>query len=151
MLLTRRSRHLRSHRGEVSFPGGRIDPGETPAGAALREAFEEVGLDPGAPRVVGELDHLSTVSSRSHIVPVVATLPGRPIVHPASAEVERVLHVPLADLLRPGTYREERWGSPPLDRSDPLLRARRRDRVGGDGPHARAAAGHRPGGGGVTA
>jgi 8-oxo-dGTP pyrophosphatase MutT (NUDIX family) len=117
VLLTRRSRHMRSHRGEVSFPGGRIDPGETPAGAACREAFEEVGLDPGAPRIIGELDHLSTVSSHSHIVPVVATLPGRPIVHPASAEVERVLHVPLADLLRPGTYREERWGSPPFDRS----------------------------------
>lgn len=117
VLLTRRSRYLRSHRGEVSFPGGRMEPGETPAQAACREAFEEVGLDPAAPHVIAELDHLSTVSSRSHIVPVVATLEARPVVWPASTEVERVLQVPLAELLRPGTYREERWGSPPLERS----------------------------------
>lgn len=117
VLLTRRSRHLRSHRGEVSFPGGRMEPGETPAEAACREAFEEVGLHPDAPHLIGELDHLSTVSSYSHIVPVVATLAERPAVWPASTEVERVLQVPLAEFLRPGTYREEWWGSPPLERS----------------------------------
>jgi 8-oxo-dGTP pyrophosphatase MutT (NUDIX family) len=117
VLLTRRSQALRNHRGEVSFPGGRMDPGETPLQTALREAHEEVALDPSLPHVLGELDHLSTVASRSRIVPIVASLPGRPVVHPSSSEVARVLFVPLVDLLTPGTYREELWGSPPLDRS----------------------------------
>ncbi len=117
VLLTRRSQALRNHRGEVSFPGGRMDPGETPLQTALREAHEEVALDPSLPHVLGELDHLSTVASRSRIVPIVASLPGRPVVRPSRSEVARVLFVPLADLLTPGTYREELWGSPPLDRS----------------------------------
>ena len=73
VLLTRRSQALRNHRGEVSFPGGRIDPGETPVAAALREAYEEVALDPQVPQVIGELDHLSTVVSSSRIVPVAAS------------------------------------------------------------------------------
>jgi 8-oxo-dGTP pyrophosphatase MutT (NUDIX family) len=117
VVLTRRTRHVSTHKGEVSFPGGRMDPGETPVQTALREAHEEVGLDPSVPEVVGELDHLSTVASRSHIVPVVARLPERPTLVPARAEVARLLHVPLVDLLEPGTYHEERWGAPPLDRS----------------------------------
>jgi 8-oxo-dGTP pyrophosphatase MutT (NUDIX family) len=116
VLLTKRSKLLSTHQGEVSFPGGRLDPGESAVDAAVREAHEEVGLDPRAPRVVGELDHHATVSSRSRIVPVVAVLDGRPAVAPTSPEVERVLHVPLVALLRPGSYREERWGEPPLDR-----------------------------------
>jgi 8-oxo-dGTP pyrophosphatase MutT (NUDIX family) len=116
VVLTRRSWQLRTHRGEISFPGGRMEPGETAVEAALREAEEEVALDPATATVVGELDHLATVVSRSLIVPVVVTLPGRPVLHPASAEVERVLTVPLAELLREDTYHEERWGTPPLDR-----------------------------------
>ena len=78
VVLTRRARTLRNHRGEVSFPGGRMDPGETPVEAALREAYEEVALDPALVTVVGELDHLATLVSRSHIVPVVGTLADRP-------------------------------------------------------------------------
>lgn len=116
VVLTRRSWQLRNHRGEISFPGGRLEPGETPVEAALRESHEEVGLDPASVTVVGELDHLATVVSRSLIVPVVATLAGRPTLRPASAEVERILTVPLAELLRADTYHEERWGTPPLDR-----------------------------------
>jgi 8-oxo-dGTP pyrophosphatase MutT (NUDIX family) len=117
VLLTKRSKLLSTHQGEVSFPGGRLDPGESAVEAALREAYEEVGLDTRAPRVLGELDHHATVSSRSRIVPIVAVLDRRPDVAPTSPEVERVLHVPLLMLLRPGSYREERWGEPPLDRA----------------------------------
>jgi 8-oxo-dGTP pyrophosphatase MutT (NUDIX family) len=116
VVLTRRSWHMRNHRGEISFPGGRLEPGETAVEAALRESEEEVGLDPAGVTVVGELDHLATVVSRSLIVPVVATLAGRPTLRPTSSEVERVLTVPLAELLRSDTYHEERWGTPPLDR-----------------------------------
>jgi len=116
VLLTRRSMEMRNHRGEMSFPGGRLDPGETPTQTALREAHEEVGLDPTAPRIVGELAHLNTIVSRSYIVPIVSVLDERPELTPRTAEVDRVLWARLDDLTRPGTYRMERWGSPPMDR-----------------------------------
>lgn len=113
VLLTRRSVHLSSHRGEMSFPGGRVDPGEGYQAAALREAHEEVGLPGSQVTVVGALEPISTWVSRSWIVPVVATLDGGVDawhhLAPASPEVDRVLWVPLVDLTRPGTFREERW------------------------------------------
>lgn len=116
VLLTRRAMHLTNHRGEVSFPGGRLDPGETPTAAALREAHEEVGLDPGMVDVIGELDHLDTVVSRSYIVPVVGRLPSPIALEPTSLEVDRVFWLPLAELVRPDTYTTELWGEPPAAR-----------------------------------
>lgn len=116
VLLTRRSMEMRTHRGEISFPGGRLDPGETPIETALREAHEEVGLDPSTPRVVGELEHLNTIVSRSYIVPIVSVLDHRPTLEARTGEVDRVLWTPVSELTRSGTYRLERWGSPPLDR-----------------------------------
>jgi len=116
VLLTRRSRALRNHKGEISFPGGRMDPGETPVETALREANEEVGLDPALVTVFAELNHLSTVVSRSHIVPVVGRLPSVIPLGPASVEVERVMWLPLAELVRPDTCPSERWGASPTDR-----------------------------------
>lgn len=116
VVLTRRAQHLRSHRGEVSFPGGGQDPGEDLWRTALREAREEVALDPTTVTRLGELDHLRTVTSTSYIVPFVGELPGRPELVPAPAEVELVLHVPLSELLAEGVFREERWGVPPMDR-----------------------------------
>jgi 8-oxo-dGTP pyrophosphatase MutT (NUDIX family) len=115
VLLTRRSWELRNHKGEVSFPGGRMDSGETPAETALREAYEEVGLDPSLVTLHGELEHLNTVVSRSYIVPKVATVAVAPPLTPHAAEVERVFWLPLTELTRPGTYRSERWGNRPLD------------------------------------
>jgi 8-oxo-dGTP pyrophosphatase MutT (NUDIX family) len=116
VLLTRRSMELRSHRGEISFPGGRVDPGETPPQTAIREAHEEVGLDPHLPTIVGELDHLNTVVSRSYIVPVVARLTSSVALEPQTMEVDRVLWTPIAELTRPGTYWMETWGQAPFDR-----------------------------------
>ncbi|MCU1387232.1 MAG: putative hydrolase, partial [Ilumatobacteraceae bacterium] len=116
VLLTKRSKALRNHGGEISFPGGRIDPGETPVETALREAREEVGLDPQLVEVRGQLSHLSTVVSRSYIVPIVGVLTEHPALEPHELEVARILWVPLADLVRPLTFREEWWGTPPLDR-----------------------------------
>lgn len=116
VVLTRRAQHLRSHRGEVSFPGGGQEPGEDLLDTALREACEETGLDRSVVEIIGELDHLQTVTSRSFIVPFVGVLPGRPALEPNPAEVELILHVPLDELLLDGVYREERWGLPPLDR-----------------------------------
>jgi 8-oxo-dGTP pyrophosphatase MutT (NUDIX family) len=113
VLLTRRSWQLRSHRGEVSFPGGRIDPGETAVETALREAREEVLLDPAHVEVRGQLPALSTFVSRSHIVPVVGRLTHRPELRPGTIEVDRIFFVPLVELLQPGVFHEEQWGSRP--------------------------------------
>ena len=112
VVLTRRTWGLRTHRGEVSFPGGRVDEGESPVDGARREAEEEIALDPATVEIVGELDHLATVSSGSEIVPFVGALPGRPATVPNPAEVEAVLYVPLAELLDPANFREERWTFP---------------------------------------
>jgi 8-oxo-dGTP pyrophosphatase MutT (NUDIX family) len=116
VILTRRSRALRSHRGEISFPGGRLEPGETPEDGARREAHEEVDLAPGDVELIGRLGTLATVSSMSSIVPVVGRLPERPRLRPQQAEVDRILYVPLLELVRPEVFREERWGTPPLER-----------------------------------
>lgn len=110
LLLTRRATGLRSHSGEVSFPGGRRDAGETLLEAALREAAEEVALDIASAEVLGELDHLMTITSGSYIVPFVAALPGRPTgLRPNPGEVDAVLFVPFDELLLDEVYREERW------------------------------------------
>jgi 8-oxo-dGTP pyrophosphatase MutT (NUDIX family) len=110
VVLTRRSRRMRAHAGEVSFPGGRAEEGDADLVAtALREAEEEVGLDPAAVEVIGELDHLATVTSGSFIVPWVGVIPARPDLRPHTGEVDAVLHVPLSELMAPGVFREERW------------------------------------------
>lgn len=119
VVLTRRAQHLRSHHGEVSFPGGGQDPGEDLLETARREAREETAMDTSHLEMIGELDHLETVMSRSYIVPFVGALPGRPELMASPDEVELILHVPLDELLDDHVYHEERWGLPPLDR--PLI------------------------------
>ena len=109
VVLTRRSSALRSHSGEVSFPGGRQDHGEDLVQTALRESHEEIDLDPGSVDVVGELDHLSTFGSNSFIIPYVGLLDGEPALRANPSEVAAVLTVPLSELLAPDVYREERW------------------------------------------
>lgn len=116
VVLTRRAQHLRSHRGEVSFPGGGHEGDEDLRQTALREAEEETGLDPASVEIVGELDHLQTVTSRSFIVPFVGVLPGRPELTPNPNEVELIRHVRLRELLEDDVFREERWGLAPRDR-----------------------------------
>lgn len=109
VVLTRRSSALRSHSGEVSFPGGRQDEGEDLVRTALRESKEEIDLDPEAVDLVGELDHLSTLSSSAFIIPYVGLLDGAPRLRPNPSEVDAVLTVSVAELLAPEVYREERW------------------------------------------
>lgn len=117
VLLTRRSWDLRDHSGEMSFPGGRADPGETPVQTALREAHEEVGLEPDLVTVHGELPHMNTVVSRSSIVPKVGTVAEPLSLTAQTMEVERVMWVPLAEFTRPDTYRSEVWGMGQVDRT----------------------------------
>jgi 8-oxo-dGTP pyrophosphatase MutT (NUDIX family) len=110
VVLTRRSRRMRAHAGEVSFPGGRVEEGDADLVAtALREAQEEIGLDPTTVEIIGELDHLATVTSGSFIVPWVGVMPALPDLLPCSEEVDAVLHVPLSELMAPEVFREERW------------------------------------------
>ncbi len=125
VVLTRRAAHLRTHTGEVSFPGGRLEPGESPEDGARREAAEEVGLDPATVEVVGRLTPLATFSSRSAITPVVGLLAGRPRLIPNPHEVERVFDVALAELAADGVFSEERWVLPGAirTRTAPALQA----------------------------
>ncbi|MGD0255266.1 MAG: CoA pyrophosphatase [Acidimicrobiales bacterium] len=108
VVLTRRAAQLRTHPGEVSFPGGRLDAGEIPEEGALREAAEEIALDRGSVEVVGRLTPLSTLSSGAAITPVVGVLPSRPKLVVNPSEVERVFDVALADLAVVEVFREER-------------------------------------------
>jgi 8-oxo-dGTP pyrophosphatase MutT (NUDIX family) len=100
ILLTLRAAHLNSHAGQVAFPGGRMDPGETAEAAALREAAEEVGLDPRLPQLIGRLpDHLTGTGYR--ITPVLALLTPPFTLTPAPAEVQEPFEYPLHHLLDP--------------------------------------------------
>jgi 8-oxo-dGTP pyrophosphatase MutT (NUDIX family) len=118
LVFTRRSTALRTHRGEVSFPGGRLELGEDAAAGALREAFEEVQLDPSKVTVVGWIHPVMTLVSASLIQPILATLAGRPDLTASPSEVERVFDVSLAELADPEIFHEERWSIPGRDIPD---------------------------------
>jgi len=112
VLLTVRSSRLRSHQGEVAFPGGKLDPDEGIEDGACREAEEEVDLDPATVTVIGRLTAMPTVSSNTLMTPVVAVLDSRPVTTPAPDEVARVFDVALADLVADGVWVEELWSVP---------------------------------------
>ncbi|HET8575564.1 MAG TPA: CoA pyrophosphatase, partial [Methylomirabilota bacterium] len=103
-LLTRRAAGLRKHGGQWALPGGRIDSGETPEAAALRELGEEVGLALGADSVLGLLDDYGTRSGFV-ITPIVLWTAEAGALVPNPEEVERVYRVPLAKLDAPGVPR----------------------------------------------
>ncbi len=109
VLLTKRSMSVGTHQGQISFPGGRVDDGETIVQAAVREAYEEVGLDSALPQPFSELSHLNTRVSMSYIVPIVAEVPHGLDLEPQTAEVDRVFWVPLVDFEVPGVHRSELW------------------------------------------
>lgn len=108
VLLTRRRADLRHHAGQVSFPGGRVEAGEETLRAALREAQEEIGLDPGQVEVLGQLDETLVLVTGFRLTPWVGRVPyPYPYVaHPH--EVDTILYVPLAALAGPGVHRIER-------------------------------------------
>jgi 8-oxo-dGTP pyrophosphatase MutT (NUDIX family) len=109
LILTRRRDDLQVHAGQISFPGGRLEDGEAPLAAALREAWEEVGVDPAALTVVGELAPLYIPPTDFHVHPYVAWHEGRPALVPQEREVAEILEVPLATLFDPAAVREEPW------------------------------------------
>jgi len=110
--LTVRASGLRRHAGQISLPGGATDPGETLVDAALREAHEEIGVNPADVRVLGELTPVHVLVSGFTLHPIVAITDRRPAFSPAPYEVEEVLEVSLDDLqdasrIRQGTRMRE--------------------------------------------
>ena len=104
LIFTERAAELSRHAGEVSFPGGLQDPGETLVETALREAQEEIGLDPSLPDLVGALPPVHTTVSGILVVPFLGMLDGVPALTVSDGEIAEVLTVPvarLADLERP--------------------------------------------------
>ena len=104
LIFTERAAELSRHAGEVSFPGGLQDPGETLVETALREAHEEIGLDPSLPDLVGALPPVHTTVSGILVVPFLGMLDGVPALTVSDGEIAEVLTVPvarLADLERP--------------------------------------------------
>ncbi|MFA5883543.1 MAG: CoA pyrophosphatase [Acidimicrobiia bacterium] len=114
VILTKRPETMPSHQGEIAFPGGKYEAGDVDLRAtALREAQEEIGLDPGLVEIVGELDHLVTVAARFTLAPFVGLLPERPVLVPHVREVDAVFDVAISELLHDDVFREERWEVPP--------------------------------------
>ena len=107
MLLTRRSEHLKSHRGQIAFPGGRVDASDASAiAAALRETHEEVGIPPSIVEVLGTLPEYLT-GSGYRITPVVGRVDPAPALDRLRlepAEVAEVFEVPLAFLMDPANH-----------------------------------------------
>ncbi|MCJ2186093.1 CoA pyrophosphatase [Novosphingobium beihaiensis] len=100
MLLLHRPSTMRAHPGQIAFPGGRIDPGENPVQAALREANEELGIDPAQVRVVGTSDRYRT-GSGYEITPVLGVVPPDLPIHPNPAEVAQWFEAPVDFVLDP--------------------------------------------------
>jgi mutator protein MutT len=100
ILLTLRAAKMSAHAGQVSFPGGRIEAGETPEAAAVREAAEEVGLDPRLPELLGRLPEHHT-GTGFHITPVVALVPPPLNLVADPREVEEPFELPLSVILDP--------------------------------------------------
>lgn len=109
LLLTVRNANLPSHAGQIAFPGGSLEAGETPQAAALREAWEEVALEPGLPEPLGELPAVLSPHG-FHVRPVLAWLPEMPHLSPSPAEVSEILWVPLDELYTARAWSEWREG-----------------------------------------
>jgi 8-oxo-dGTP pyrophosphatase MutT (NUDIX family) len=100
VILTVRREHLRTHAGQIAFPGGRIDPGEDAVAAALREAQEEILLDPAAVEVIGTADRYRTVTEYL-VTPVIGIIPPDLPLEPHEHEVADWFEVPLGFILDP--------------------------------------------------
>lgn len=100
MLFLHRPSNMRAHPGQVAFPGGRIDPGETPIEAALREAWEELGIRPEDVQVIGPTDVYRT-GSGYEITPVVGVVPADLKIVPNPAEVAQWFEAPAGFVLDP--------------------------------------------------
>ncbi|MEX0305344.1 MAG: CoA pyrophosphatase [Leisingera sp.] len=111
LILTKRSSALKHHPGQIAFPGGKVDAGDANAcAAALREAWEEIGLPQALPEIIGSLPEHETVTGFS-VTPVVALIREGFSVRPEEGEVAEVFSVPLPHVLNPENYiiESRRW------------------------------------------
>ena len=107
MLLLHRPSNMRAHPGQIAFPGGKIDGNETPEEAALREAWEELGIRPEKVRIVGKGD-VYRAHSGFEITPVLATVPADIEIVPNPTEVAQWFEAPVSHMLHDDNHLE-RW------------------------------------------
>ena len=107
--LTLRRPDLNAHAGQVSLPGGAVDVGESPEGAAVREAHEEIGADPDAIELLGRLTPLHIPVSGFVLTPIVGATAAAQAWRPQPSEVTAIRQIPLAGLAEPRAARLERW------------------------------------------
>lgn len=114
LLLTVRTSTLRHHAGQIAFPGGRLDPGEDAVAAALREAHEEVGLDPARVEIVGTADPYRTITGFA-VTPVIGIIPPNLPLVPHDGEVADIFEAPLGFVTDPANHilREVEWQGKP--------------------------------------
>lgn len=105
VLLIHRPSTMRAHAGQVAFPGGKIDPGEDAVSAALREAQEELGIDPAHVQTIGASDRFVTATGYD-VTPVLATVPADLPITPNPAEVSAWFEAPMRFLLDPANHRQ---------------------------------------------
>ncbi|MEL6878143.1 MAG: CoA pyrophosphatase [Pseudomonadota bacterium] len=103
VILTQRPQDMRDHPGQVAFPGGKLDDGEDAVKAAVREAHEELAIDPQAVRVVGATDRYQT-GTGFDVTPVLAVIPPDLVLTPNPTEVEAWFEAPLSLLLEPKNW-----------------------------------------------
>jgi 8-oxo-dGTP pyrophosphatase MutT (NUDIX family) len=110
LVFTKKTETVPHHKGQFSFPGGIVETCDgSRVETALREAQEEIALDPSAVEVLGVLDDVPTGTTRFVITPVVGLAVTPPALQADGREIERVIEVPLRDLLDPARFREELW------------------------------------------
>lgn len=121
ILLTRRTHTLVEHSGQVSFPGGRFEPGDPdPETTALRETSEEIGLNPDCVNILGRLNDFLTITNY-RVTPVVGTMPWPYSLTLATKEVSRVFTIPLKWLADPSNHEERQHVLPPPFTTIPVI------------------------------